>query len=59
MEERGLILRYYLRICLEGLKKTTKNLSQDLKWGPSKYEAEEPSSYCHLRSRVRGFKLGR
>jgi hypothetical protein len=39
-------LRYYPGICLEGLRKTTKKLSQDsqspdrdLKPGPPKYEA--------------------
>jgi hypothetical protein len=26
---RGLILRYYPGICLEGLRETTENLSQD------------------------------
>jgi hypothetical protein len=44
---RGLILRYYLGIRLEGLKKATKILSQDrrslgrdLSPGPPEYEAE-------------------
>jgi hypothetical protein len=39
-------LRFYPRICLEGLRKATKNLSQDnwspgedLKPGPPEYEA--------------------
>jgi hypothetical protein len=43
---RGLILRYYTGISLEGLRKTTKSLSQDsrspgpyLKPGPPRYEA--------------------
>jgi hypothetical protein len=40
-------LRHYLGNCLEGLRKTTKNLSQenqppgrDLNAGPSEYEAQ-------------------
>jgi hypothetical protein len=44
---RGLIIRYYPGVCLEGLKKTTKSLSQDsrslgrdLKPGPPEYEAQ-------------------
>jgi hypothetical protein len=43
---RGLISRYYTGICLEGLRKTTKNLSQvsrslrrDLNLAPTEYEA--------------------
>jgi hypothetical protein len=44
---RGLILRHYPSICLEGLSQTTKNLSQDSRspgrdlnlWLPE-YEAE-------------------
>jgi hypothetical protein len=43
----GLILRCYTSICLEGLRKITKKLSQDsrspvrdLNPGPRKYEAE-------------------
>jgi hypothetical protein len=43
---RDLILTSYVGICLEGLTKTTRNLSQDsrplgrdLNTGPSKYEA--------------------
>jgi hypothetical protein len=43
---RGLIIRYYPGIRVEGLRKTTKNLSQDsrspgrnLKPGSSEYEA--------------------
>jgi hypothetical protein len=42
---RGLILKYYLGIYLEGLRKTAKNLSQvsrspgrDFKPGPPEYE---------------------
>jgi hypothetical protein len=41
---RGLILRYYLGIRLEGLRKTTKSLRQDSRGhesyqGPPEYEA--------------------
>jgi hypothetical protein len=42
---RGPVLRYYPGICLEGLRKTTKNLSQnnqfpgrDFNPGPPEYE---------------------
>jgi hypothetical protein len=45
-KQSGLILRYYPNICLEGLRKTTKVLSQDsqspgqdFNMGPRKYEA--------------------
>jgi hypothetical protein len=46
--DNGRILRYYPEICLEGLRKTMKKLSQyhlppgrDLNQGPPEYEAGE------------------
>jgi hypothetical protein len=41
---RGLILRYYPNIHLEGLRKTTKNLSQD-SWSPGQELNPGPPEY--------------
>jgi hypothetical protein len=52
---RGLTLRQYTKICLEELRKTTKNLSQDSRFGgrhlkpaASKYEARVVTSRLRL-----------
>jgi hypothetical protein len=56
---RGLILRQYFGMCLEGLWKTTKNVSQDSRFtgrdlnrGPPEYETCYPLS---LDVRFSGF----
>jgi hypothetical protein len=41
---RGLILRYYPRIHLKGLRKTTKNLNQD-SWSPGQDLNPRPPEY--------------
>jgi hypothetical protein len=40
----GLILRYYPGLCLEGLRKTTRNLRQD-SWSPSRDLNPEPPEH--------------
>jgi hypothetical protein len=42
--DRGLILRYYPGTCLEGLRKTAKNLGQDIR-SPDRDLKPEPPEY--------------